>query len=153
MLTSLTYVSRSRLPEDDSGDLVARIIEQSISWNGAHGITGGLLYTGHHFAQTLEGEEFEVLSLVEMIRRDPRHDGLQILFRQPVKERDFSSWWMAYRGRTSFVDRKVEAARPDSSSIHPVSPQELRELIKLFALQRALSGQENVRAEPAYGRT
>ena len=148
MLLSLTYLSRSVLPEDSCDDTVARIIERSIEWNSSHGITGGLLFTGRHFAQTLEGEEFEVLGLIEMIRQDPRHERLHVLCREPIAARSFSAWWMAYRGRTSFIDRKVEAAHPDSKAMQVTTPGELRELIKLFAFQRALAGEPGMRAEP-----
>ena len=149
MLKSVTYVSRSHLLERGADDLVRNIVAASIAWNAAHGITGGLLFTGRLFAQTLEGEESEVISLVDRIQRNARHEGMQIIHRGVLTTREFSSWWMAYRGRTSFVDRKVEAARSDSRLLSTTSPDELKELIKMFALQRALLEEPGMRAEPS----
>ena len=149
MLTSVTYVSSSHLLGREPDDLVGQIVGTSTAWNAAHGITGALLFTGRFFAQTLEGEELEVMSLIDRIQRDSRHEGMQVLHRGAVQEREFPSWSMAYRGRTSFVDRKVEASRSDHRLLSTTSPDELRKLIKIFALQSALLDEPGVRAEPS----
>jgi hypothetical protein len=100
---SLLYVSRSalRLPDEAGG--VDAIVATSLSRNPGLGVTGALVFTEKQFAQYLEGPEEGVRTLMESIRRDPRHSDIKMIFDKPLQGRRFPTWTMAYAGPSTFV--------------------------------------------------
>ncbi len=59
-------------------------------------VTGLLLFTGRHFVQVLEGRAADLDGLVKAIQLDTRHDGLQVLVRQSIRQRRYGQWAMAF---------------------------------------------------------
>jgi hypothetical protein len=91
---SLVYVSSaSRLLEDAELEAILSVSKRN---NLRDDITGMLLYKGGNIMQVLEGPEEKVLALVDTLRHDPRHYGLQILLRNQIAERQFNQWAMAF---------------------------------------------------------
>jgi len=91
-LKSLTYTSLARL------DLTARDIEaihrNARDVNSIEGITGLLIFNGTHFLQIVEGSPLAIDDLVERLRRDPRHSGIEIRDQRGIDERSFPDWSM-----------------------------------------------------------
>ena len=91
-LKSLTYTSFARL------DLTARDIEAihrtARDVNSIEGITGLLIFNGTHFLQIVEGSRLAIDDLVERLRRDPRHSGIEIRDQRGIDERSFPDWSM-----------------------------------------------------------
>lgn len=107
MLEMLLYVSRSTLSEAESEAAVPEIAVASRPRNRRAGITGGLIFTGVHFAQVLEGEPAALEALLARIASDPRHTDLTIVERRPILARGFERWDMAYSGPSFYMDRHV----------------------------------------------
>lgn len=108
MLTSLLYVSQSRMPERVAESSVQQIIAASEIRNRGLGITGAVLFTGRHFAQIIEGDSAAIDSLWGDIRRDIRHGELIVVERKAAAERRFADWSMAFFGPSNFVTRQVK---------------------------------------------
>ncbi len=117
-LVSLVYVSTASWLLDDT-ELEA-ILRVSRANNLRDRITGMLLYKGGNIIQVLEGPEEKIAALVDKLRRDPRHYGIQVLLCNPIKERQFDHWAMAFHqvaseaprdleGRSDFLDQDVAA--------------------------------------------
>jgi hypothetical protein len=64
--------------------------------NQRDGVSGLLLYRGGNFMQLLEGDEAQVRATHARIERDPRHRGVMTILQQPVSERLFDDWSMAF---------------------------------------------------------
>ena len=64
--------------------------------NALHGVTGMLLYIRGTFFQVLEGEAADVDDIYEKILRDPRHTHVREIIREPIAERRFAEWTMAF---------------------------------------------------------
>lgn len=79
-----------------SSDDLARILETSRVNNAALGITGILLFENGSFFQILEGEADVIDELYQRIRIDPRHHKVSLVFSEPIEERTFGEWSMAY---------------------------------------------------------
>ena len=94
MLVQLLYASRSVEPIDDA--MVESILTQSRRYNPDHGITGVLCVcrTGNVFLQALEGGRGEVNRLYNRICRDPRHENVELLRYEEIRERRFANWRM-----------------------------------------------------------
>ena len=75
-------------------DMVNSILDSSARNNTSDGITGVLVATETHFLQVLEGEFENVNATFERIARDTRHDTLQLISFNSIKERKFGSWAM-----------------------------------------------------------
>ncbi len=73
-----------------------KLLERTMARNQRQGITGLLLYRGGNFMQVLEGEEAAVRTLYQTICQDPRHTGVITLFEEPIAEREFPNWSMAF---------------------------------------------------------
>jgi hypothetical protein len=91
-LRSITYTSLARL-DLDAADLRA-IHATAQRENARRNITGLLIFNGTHFLQIIEGEPEPLAQLVENLRRDPRHRGLEVRHDTPIDERNFPDWSM-----------------------------------------------------------
>lgn len=98
---SVTYTSLAALDLDD--DQLRSIHEAASSLNGIDGISGILLFNGTHFLQWIEGPPEAIDELIERLRTDPRHSGIEIRDEQLSDERMFGGWSMKLvRVRSSF---------------------------------------------------
>jgi hypothetical protein len=91
-LKSLTYTSLARL-DLDASDLEA-IHRTAREVNVLEGITGLLIFNGTHFLQIVEGARHAIDDLVERLRRDLRHSGIEIRDQREIAERSFPDWSM-----------------------------------------------------------
>lgn len=73
------------------------VLVRSREKNLEAGITGVLFYRDGNFLGCLEGEEAEVKSLFEEVRRDPLHQRVIALFSERISRREFSNWSMGFR--------------------------------------------------------
>lgn len=95
----VTYVSSATRPISEAE--LDQISMVSVRNNARVNVTGILLLCGDFFFQILEGEEGEVDGVLERIRRDERHQDLQILKVEHTQgPRQFSDWSM----RTVYLD-------------------------------------------------
>ena len=104
-LKSLTYTSLARL--DLTADDIEAIQRTAREVNALEGITGLLIFNGTHFLQIIEGAPQAIDDLVERLRRDPRHGGLEVRDQREVTERSFPDWSMELvRVSASYFDAK-----------------------------------------------
>ena len=93
LLHQVIYCSRAAPGVEASA--VDRIIETARRVNPAHGITGLLVFGSGMFFQWIEGPRDKVTRLMELIRRDPRHESVVVLGEtEEVRERLFPDWSM-----------------------------------------------------------
>jgi hypothetical protein len=91
-LKSLTYTSLAALdlkPED-----LEAIHRTARDVNALEGVTGLLIFNGTNFLQIIEGAPNAIDDLVERLRRDRRHSGLEIRDEHEMEERSFPDWSM-----------------------------------------------------------
>lgn len=62
--------------------------------NGIDGISGLLIFNGTHFLQWIEGPPLAIDDLLERLKRDPRHSGVEIREEDMADERLFGDWRM-----------------------------------------------------------
>ena len=91
-LKSLTYTSLARL--DLSPDDLNDIHQTARRLNALDGITGLLVFNGTHFLQVLEGTEGALGDLLDRLRRDRRHSGLEVRDERRIEARSFPDWSM-----------------------------------------------------------
>lgn len=103
MLRQVFYVSR--VAHALSALEVQGILLTSQRNNRHRDLTGCLMYSGRHFAQTLEGAPHDLAPLLERIVADPRHTGCQLLLDHPVERRRYPDWSMGYLYSLDLVDR------------------------------------------------
>lgn len=116
-LLKIFYVSRCS--EATSAIDVRSIVGGSRLRNRRVGITGALAYTGHHFAQLLEGPTAAVEPLLHLISTDPRHDKVRVLLcQEDPGARQFENWSMHLLDSPELgesVQRLIDEAPPDES--------------------------------------
>ena len=91
-LKSLTYTSLASL--DLRAEDLANIHRSARDSNVLEGITGLLIFNGTHFLQIIEGAPHAIDELVERLRRDPRHSGIEIRDQREIEQRSFPDWSM-----------------------------------------------------------
>lgn len=96
----------STLAEGQPVAVVAEIAGHAHVNNARRGITGLLIFDGMRFCQQLEGTQKEVLKLIERIRSDVRHTGVEVLHHGPLAERRFRQFSLAF---TAVEDTEVIA--------------------------------------------
>jgi len=114
-LKSLTYTSLASL--DLTGGDVEDILRTARELNAIEGITGLLVFNGTHFMQVVEGSAQAVDDLVDRLRRDHRHSGVEIRDERPIDERFFPDWTMELvRVKSRFQDAQdgLRTALPEA---------------------------------------
>ena len=71
------------------------IVETSRLNNKKREISGCLISNNGQFLQILEGPRSNILSLIDAIQKDHRHQGFMIMKMCLIKERSFKDWTMA----------------------------------------------------------
>lgn len=108
-MIQLLYISSATEPM--SNDALLDLLRECRENNAAKGVTGMLLYGNATFLQVLEGEEPVVDALFERIRRDPRHDRVQVLHRKTIERRQYSDWSMGFKRVSAKELAQVEGLR------------------------------------------
>jgi hypothetical protein len=109
------YISTSRLAEDESDELVADIVRDSIPRNRKLQVTGALLFTGRHFAQYLEGPATSVGTLQRIILDDLRHEDIRTIAEGAYPCRRFVTWSLAYVPPARSGERRIEQLLSDAA--------------------------------------
>jgi hypothetical protein len=94
-LYAIVYVSTSARPLSIAE--LRHIQERAQSRNRKENVTGVLLYSEGTFMQYLEGPAPGLCGVYEVIKADPKHYGIVDLVREPIAQREFSDWSMAFR--------------------------------------------------------
>lgn len=129
MLCHLVYRSTAAIPLRDHD--LAELLADARNKNEGKDITGMLLYKDRRFIQLLEGHEDCVLETFERIRRDERHQDVELLWLRYAQFRDFPDWTMGFQnadeidpqqlaGYTPFleVDSRYEDFIENSTEVH-----------------------------------
>lgn len=90
----LTYSSVAK--PDISITEIEDIMLRSNQYNAANHITGCLIYNNGYFLQILEGDKQIVMTLLNRIKLDDRHNHLAILSEDHTEHRTFKDWAMAF---------------------------------------------------------
>ena len=94
-MRSITYASTSTDAWTD--DELVSLLGQWVRRNKELDVTGMLLYGNGHLMQTIEGPDEAVTALLDRIIDDERHHGVFVVVNEPVTEREFPQWSMAFR--------------------------------------------------------
>ena len=97
-LMQMVYLSFATVKlKADADKQIEAILEEAVAHNSEVGITGELIYRNGIFLQLLEGRKSDVEQLLGKILMDSnRHENMKVLFKQPMVERLFPDWSMAY---------------------------------------------------------
>ena len=118
-LKSLTYTSLAALDLTTQDLLDVQRSSQAI--NALEGTTGLLIFNGTHFLQVVEGTPEAIDDLLERLRRDRRHYGIEVRDLRMVDERCFPDWSM----QLIRVESRFFEARDQISSALPSGPPEV----------------------------
>ena len=115
-LSALTYVSQSLLLQGlDQRRQFTAILQSSRRNNSTLKISGALLFDDGIFLQVLEGPRTAVETVFETIQSDVRHTFVRHLGTEPISERRFGRWTMAFVNPgevgSSFVGSKLSELR------------------------------------------
>lgn len=93
-LYEVLYVST--LAPEAPLSVVANIAVKARQANAERDITGLLIFDGMRFCQQLEGDQKQVLTLLERIRQDTRHINMQVLHHDELDARRFRRFSLGY---------------------------------------------------------
>ena len=116
-LIHLAYVS-TQTRDMKAADLISLLTEVR-GLNESRNISGLLLHKIQSFFQVIEGSRARVQETFNNIMRDQRHEGVEVLFDEPLEAREFSNWQMGFldldgidvsmlRGYSNFFDSDEE---------------------------------------------
>ncbi|MDG1066316.1 MAG: BLUF domain-containing protein [Luminiphilus sp.] len=116
-LIHLAYVS-TQTRDMKAADLIGLLTEVR-GLNESRNISGLLLHKNQSFFQVIEGSRSRVRETFDQIMKDQRHEGVEVLFDEPLEAREFSDWQMGFldldgidvsmlRGYSNFFDSDEE---------------------------------------------
>ena len=111
-LIRLVYSSTAVRPmtQQDLQDLLVQVREKNYRLQ----ITGMLLYQKQTFLQVLEGAQKNVEGIFKAIARDQRHREVTLLLKNPIEEREYSSWDMKFTNLDALDQGKIPGFSADS---------------------------------------
>ena len=134
-ITSLTYTSLARL--DLQASDLEDIYRAARELNALDGITGLLVFNGTHCLQIVEGSREAIDDLIERLRRDPRHTGLEVRDRHRIAQRSFPDWSMELvRVKAGYFEARDTIAERLPNTV----PEEIR--ARLFRMTELISTME-----------
>ena len=139
-LYQLIYASSETRPMQE--DELLGMLKRAREKNKRLGITGMLLHCDASFIQALEGPKDQVMDLINVIRQDPRHDRITVLFEGPIKKRSFSQWSMGLKRPSQEELATIEGYTPylDLGDDHPKAIKNYSSVaLKLIKAFRELS--------------
>jgi hypothetical protein len=107
--------------------------------NAAQGITGMLLFIEGSFFQVLEGSEDAVDRIYEVIARDPRHDRVTQIIREPIAQRSFAEWSMGFEALGREDAQRLVGANDffgSAACLERINPGRARKLLVAFGAGR-----------------
>jgi hypothetical protein len=122
-----------------SGEELVRLLEHSRSANAAAGITGLLLHADGSFMQAIEGDPAAVHALFERIKRDPTHGGIILICDEPITQRSYADWSMAFREISPADAARLPGFHLKRESINKHDRDLARNLMHTFLMNAALS--------------
>ncbi len=105
-LAALVYRSWAKRPLSE--DELFRLAFEAQERNKREAITGVMVYDNGRFFQWLEGPSENVTRVMDSIRRDSRHTGIEILTQKTAVERAFESWSMKLATRNAGTGRDAD---------------------------------------------
>lgn len=108
-LKEILYVSQSAIPRRSVDSVLAELVRAARIKNRTLGISGSLIFSGHRFAQCLQGKAEAVDTLMKTIAADSRHTHVCIVVDRAIKLRSYSGWGLNYAGPSLYVDRHLKA--------------------------------------------
>jgi hypothetical protein len=134
-LTSVTYTSLARLDLQTSD--LEDIHRSARELNALDGITGLLVFNGTHFLQIVEGSHDAIDDLLQRLRNDGRHSGLEVRDERKIARRSFPDWAMELvRVKAGYFDAKDTIAHRLPDTV----PEEIR--LRLFRMTELISTME-----------
>lgn len=136
MLYELLYTSEASW--ELSQKELLELLRQARNKNRQSEITGLLLYHKKEFMQLIEGEKEEILKLWQTIKVDERHFFAKVIYHEPVDNRGFSEWNMAFKNLDGIVPSNldgfselfVEGFASDFVTERPSTARNLMNIIK-----------------------
>ena len=118
-LYRMAYISKSKLAGDRDAvkQEVESILAAATRNNPSIDVTGALLYSGGYFCQTIEGPEESIEELFETIQMDGRHSDVTVLHFEPIEERGFSDWSMAFAGIEDTMRFDIEGIKASKDEL------------------------------------
>ena len=134
-IKSLTYTSLARLDLQVSD--LEDIHRAARELNAIDGITGLLVFNGTHFLQIVEGARDVIDDLLERLKRDSRHTGLEVRDQHRVTQRSFPDWSMELvRVKAGYFEARDTIAERLPETV----PEEIR--ARLFRMTELISTME-----------
>lgn len=82
--------------QDMSAMALGALLEESRINNAVRGVTGMLIYYRQQFTQLLEGDKKDIFALYDRIVADRRNQKNILMWDEPITERFFPKWSMAF---------------------------------------------------------
>lgn len=135
-LKEILYVSQSTIPRKTADVELESLASAANIKNRRLGICGSLIYSGHRFAQCLQGRVSAVDSLMQEIAADPRHEHVCVVVDRPIERCSYKGWGLHYSGRSTYVDRHIKAVMRSADGPHDERAAErLSELMLELAVE------------------
>ena len=126
MIRRIAYASRPRTGLSFAE--IPRIVTTSRARNTLARITGVLLFTGHEFAQVIEGPPQPVADLWRRILADPRHHDLAVFLDEHAPAPWFGDWRVGFPSDPD-VTEQIDSWRKRGSRWDDAQRCELRRLL------------------------
>jgi len=81
---------------------IEHLLDRARARNVREQVTGVLLYSHGNFMQYIEGPAAGIATVYQAIKADRLHHGIIELMREPIAEREFADWTMAFRSVSAF---------------------------------------------------
>ena len=131
-MQTLCYISHATFEMPMQMQHLSDILTESRQFNARHDIHGVLYFADGQFLQCLEGQIEDVEQLMQRIRRDPRHQNINVIFQQPITQALFASWSMKFISRQHPIKQFFQSQHYGQFCPDKLSSEQLQALLSLM---------------------
>lgn len=133
-MSSLVYASTATQPlRDEELTALLAVCREN---NARTHLSGMLAYRDGRFLQVIEGPTSAVRELMTTLSTDPRHTAIRIMFEEPITERQFAEWTMAFERADTGSSADLPGYRTAFDDLEREDPtatvRALQELVRWF---------------------
>lgn len=138
------YISESTSDKSILLEDLRNILAEARDFNYRHQVSGALYFAEGYFFQCLEGDKEVLQSLLDKLKKDPRHTNIKLFEFKQIDEAIFADWSMKYISRRDEIHQCCQRMGFDAFKPYAFEQKHVDTLLEILKRQNESQNEQNV---------
>lgn len=138
------YISESTSDKSILLEDLRNILAEARDFNYRHQVSGALYFAEGYFFQCLEGDKEVLQSLIDKLKKDPRHTNIKLFEFKQINEAVFADWSMKYISRRDEIHQCCQRMGFDAFKPYEFEQKHVDTLLEILKHQNESENEQNV---------